>query len=352
MAISESNRVDSRKTNRRPARTWPDWFPKLQEFQKPNSLKASWQLVNTIIPYFGLLCLMILSVQWGYSYLWTLLLAIPAAAFLVRIFILFHDCVHKSLFPGKFANAFFGYFLGMLVFTPFKDWRFSHLRHHGTYANLDTRGFGDIWTLTRTEYESSPKAKQLCYRLYRNPLVFLGLGAYFTFLLRFRLPTSRKTNWKERLDVLYANLAIAAVAFCFIWFLGWKTYLAVQLPVLWMAGVAGIWLFYVQHQFGGVYWARKTEWDPLRAAMEGSSFYKLPTVLRWFSASIGYHHVHHLNSRIPNYRLKHCFDAIPALKARQPLTIRKSISGVVLKLWDEEQNSLVGFAEPTETELR
>ena len=239
MAINELNRVVNRKTNRRTARTWPDWFPKLQEFQKPNSLKASWQLVNTIIPYLGLSCLMILSVQLGYSYLWTLLLAIPAAAFLVRVFILFHDCVHKSLFPGKFANAFFGYFLGMLVFTPFKDWRFSHLRHHGTYANLDTRGFGDIWTLTRTEYESSPKVKQLAYRLYRNPLVFLGLGAYFTFLLRFRLPASRKTSLHERLDVLYANLAIAALVFCLIWFLGWKTYLAVQLPVLWMAGVAG-----------------------------------------------------------------------------------------------------------------
>ena len=321
---------------------WPPWYPTLSNYKEPSIRKACWQLLNTVLPYCVLWVLMILSIRRGYPYALTLTLVVIASAFLVRIFILFHDCVHGALFRSKGANTFFGYCFGVLVFTPFEDWRFSHLRHHASYADLDARGFGDIWTMTLTEYEESSKGKQLFYRIYRNPWVLFGLGALFSFLLRYRLPT-RKSAHKERMSVLFTNLLIWAVVLIAAWNIGWRTYLLIQLPLIWIAGAAGVWLFYVQHQFEGVYWSRKREWDALQAAMEGSSFYKLPTVLRWISGNIGYHHVHHLCSRIPNYRLKECYDAIPALQARPPLTLRKSLSTIRLKVWDEERKELVGF---------
>lgn len=327
------------------SRPWPAWHGALMNYRNPSARRAVWQLLNTLVPYCVLWLMIVLSIHRGYPVALTAALIVVAAAFLVRIFILFHDCAHGSLFSGKSANTFFGHALGLLTFTPFDDWRFSHLRHHATYADLDARGFGDIWTLTLAEYEGLSKGMRLWYRLYRNPLVLVGLGALFTFLLRFRLPTRTSTR-KERMSVLFTNLLIVAVVLTAVRCLGWRTYLLIQLPVLWLAGAAGVWLFYVQHQFEGVYWARRQEWDALRAAMEGSSFYRLPPVLSWFSGDIGYHHVHHLNARIPNYRLKACYDAIPELQAKQPLTIRKSLSAVRNKLWDEERRQLVGFRHP------
>jgi omega-6 fatty acid desaturase (delta-12 desaturase) len=334
-----ANRDEERKSS---GRTWPDWYPVLATFRNFDSRKAIWQLINTLVPYSCLWYMMIRSIQLGYSYALTLVLALPAAAFLVRVFILFHDCVHGSFFMSKNANTFFGHLLGVLVFTSFEDWRFSHLRHHVTYANLDARGFGDIWTLTLKEYEDLPKSKRLGYRLYRNPVVLIGLGALFIFLLSNRLPT-RRVKRKERMSVLFTNLLIVAVFLAAAQVIGWRTYLLIQLPVLWFAGVAGIWLFYVQHQFEGGYWARKSAWEPLRAAMEGSSFYKLPTVLRWFSSNIGYHHVHHLSPRIPNYHLKKCYHTVPALQAKAPITIVKSLSYIRLKIWDEERQKMDAF---------
>jgi omega-6 fatty acid desaturase (delta-12 desaturase) len=323
---------------------WPSWHATLSNYKTPSMPKAIWQLANTLLPYWFLWFLMILSIERGYPYAVTLTLALLAAAFAVRIFILFHDCVHGSFFGKKGPNTFFGHFLGLFVFTPFEDWRFSHLRHHASYANLDARGYGDIWTMTFAEYEASPKWKRVSYRLYRNPAVLLGLGALFSFLLRYRLP-ARKSTRKERMSVVFTDLLIIGVVMIASWSIGWKTYLLIQLPIFWLSGVAGVWLFYVQHQFDGVYWARKGDWDALRAAMEGSSFYKLPPVLRWFSSNIGYHHVHHLGSRIPNYRLKECYDAVPALQAKAPLTIGKSFSAISLKVWDEERKELVGFRQ-------
>lgn len=322
---------------------WPSWHPLLANFRSPNNRKATWQLINTLIPYCFLWYLMILSIKLGYSYIYTLLLAIPAAAFLVRLFIFFHGCVHSSFFTSKNANTFFGYLLGMLTFTSFLDWRYSHLRHHATYANLDTRGFGDIWTMTLTEYETSSKKKKLQYRLYRNPVILIGFGALFLFLLSNRLPT-RKTGHKEHMSTLLTNCLIALMIFVACWFLGWRTYILIQLPVIWFAGMAGIWLFYVQHQFIGGYWAHKEDWDPLRAAMEGTSFYKLPAILQWFSGNIGYHHVHHLSQRTPNYNLKKCYNAIPELQNKLPLTLAKSFYSIKMKLWDEKQQKMVSFS--------
>ena len=324
------------------AQVWPEWHAALFDYRKTDTLKATWQLLNTLIPYAGCWTLMVLSERRGYPYAVTLAWAVVAAAFLVRLFILFHDCVHGSLFKRKGANTLFGYLLGVLLFTPFEDWRFSHLRHHASYASLDARGFGDIWTLTRSEFSHATKAKQLCYRIYRSPAGLIGLGALVSFMLRYRLPT-RKSTRKERMSVVLTNLLIVGVIVMAELTIGWRAYLSIQLPVVWMAGAAGVWLFYVQHQFKGVYWSRKGEWDAIRAAMEGSSFYQLPPLLRWFSSNIGYHHVHHLTPRIPNYRLKACYDAIPALQAKKPLTLRDSFASLRLKLWDEERKELVGF---------
>ena len=338
MAMHESDRT-KRKS---PGRIWPDWYPVLATFRNSENRNAGWQLINTLVPYCGLWYLMIRSIQLGYSYTLTLILALPAAAFMVRLFILFHDCVHGSFFSRQGVNTFFGYFFGVLVFTPFEDWRFAHLRHHVTYANLDARGFGDIWTMTLTEYENVSKKKRLQYRLYRNAVVMMGLGALFMFLLRNRLPT-RWVKRKERMSVVFTNLLIVVMILVADRYIGWRTYLLIQFPVLCFAGAAGIWLFYVQHQFPGGYWARKSDRQPLRAAMEGCSFYKLPAVLRWFSGNIGYHHVHHLSPRIPNYQLKKCYDAVPALQAKAPLTIAKSLSCIRLKMWDEKRQEMVAF---------
>lgn len=330
------------ETTVKPGRRWPDWYPSLKAFRKPDNLKATWQIVNTIGPYVCLCFLMIRSVQLGYSYLWTLVLSVPAAAFLVRIFILFHDCVHDSLFTSSRVNTFFGYVLGVLVFTAFEDWRFTHLRHHATYANLDSRGFGDIWTMTLKEYENASKRKRLLYRIYRNPIVLVGLGALINFLFHNRFPDLR-VKQKERMGVILTNLLILALAWIVAKMVGWRIYILVQLPVLWLAGGLGIWLFYVQHQFEGGYWARKNEWEPLRAAMEGSSFYALPALLRWFSCNIGYHHIHHLNPMIPNYHIVKCYDHVPALQAKEQVTLLKSLSCYHLKLWDEDVRKMVGF---------
>ena len=342
MAVTETTSGNPIRPTPSAGREWPAWHAEMSNYRDANTLTAAWQLFNTLGPYICCWLLLVQSVRLGYPYVVTLTLDVAAAAFLVRLFILFHDCVHGSLFKGKGANTFFGYVLGVLVFTPFEDWRFSHLRHHASYANLDARGFGDIWTLTRKEYMATSWPKRLFYRFYRSPVGLIGLGALFSFVLRYRLPT-RKSSRKERLSVLFTNLLIAGVVMICVWGIGWRTYLLVQLPLLWIAGAAGVWLFYVQHQFEGVYWSRKGEWDAIRAAMEGSSFYQLPAVLRWVSSNIGFHHVHHLRPKIPNYRLKECYDAIPALQAKQPLTLRKSLAAIRLKIWDEERKELVGF---------
>jgi omega-6 fatty acid desaturase (delta-12 desaturase) len=321
---------------------WPSWYGAMTRFRKSDPGKAVWQLINTFVPYFLLWYLMIRTIQLGYPYAVTLMLGLAASAFLVRIFIVFHDCSHDSFFAGKRANTILGYVAGVFVFTPLEDWRYAHLHHHGTYANLDARGSGDIWLMTVSEYQQASVWQRWLYRSYRNPFVLFVAGPLFHFGLRQRFPTWH-TGRAERRSVLVTDLAIVAIVLVAASTIGWRTYLMIQLPVLWIAGAAGVWLFYVQHQFEGVYWVRGKQWDPLRAAWEGSSFYALPSVLRWFSGNIGYHFVHHLQSRIPNYHLKACYDAIPELHAKAPLTVGKSLATPALKLWDERRQRLVGF---------
>ncbi len=323
----------------------PDWYPVLAEFRNRSNRKAMWQLANSLLPYLALWYVMIRSLELQHWYFVTPVLVLPAAAFLVRIFVLFHDCVHGSLFSSSRANGIIGKILGVLVFTSFEDWRFSHLKHHAGNSNLDSRGFGDIWLMTLKEYEAASTWKRALYRLYRNPLVLIGFGPLYIFLVRNRIPTHQSKR-KQHINVHLTTVFIVLLGLLAAYLIGWQAYVLIQLPVIWLAGAAGLWLFYVQHQFERGYWAHKCEWEPLKAAMEGSSYYRLPAVLRWFSGNIGYHHVHHLSPGIPNYQLKKCHDAVPALQEKKPLSLLQSLTCVRLKIWDEEEQRMTGFPEP------
>jgi omega-6 fatty acid desaturase (delta-12 desaturase) len=271
-----------------------------------------------------------------------------ASLFLVRIFIIFHDCTHNSFFDSLRANKVLGIVAGLLTFTPFTSWQRNHQIHHGSYADLDRRGVGDIWTLTVDEYLASSPKTQLFYRLYRNPLVFLGVGPGYSFLVAQRL-FNLWDGKSERRSTTMTNWGLAGIIALAGFTIGLRTYLLIQVPILLLAGVVGVWLFYVQHQFEGVYWSRRSEWDPVKAALEGSSYYKLPRVLQWISGNIGLHPVHHLLPRIPNYNLQAAFDASPVMKTVKVLTPAKSIKSFSLNLWDEKQKKLVSFKSLKET---
>jgi len=320
----------------------PDWYSAISKYSRSNPKKAIWQLVNTFIPYIGLWILMVYFIKQGYPYWLTLALAVLAALFLIRIFIFFHDCCHSSFFHSPRANTILGYITGVMTFTPYQKWRSSHARHHLTVGDLDRRGTGDVTTLTVDEYIKFSRLKRLGYRFYRNPLVLLGLGPIYTFLIENRV-WQKGAKKKERASVIITNLMILAIIIALGFTIGFREYVMIQLPIIFIAGVFGIWLFYVQHQFQGVYWARHDKWNRLKAALQGSSYYKLPKVLQWFSGNIGLHHIHHVRPNIPNYNLQQCYDDIPALQQVKPLTIRESLKSLGMKLWDEKNQELVGF---------
>jgi len=320
----------------------PEWYKASARFARPEYLIAIRQTLTTLIPYLLLMALMVHTVQAEYSYWITLALSVPAAGLFARIFIFFHDCTHGSFLPSPRWNRNVGYLFGILTFTAFHDWRRSHAGHHITAGDLDRRGMGDMTTMTVEEYLSAPPLKRLAYRLYRHPLILLGIGPLYYFLLRNRYPSpgAKKIDF---ISVIFTNLAIAAIIVAASLTIGFRTYLLVQLPVLILAATLGVWLFYNQHQFQGVYWARHDQWDPWRVAMEGSSFYKLPSVLQWFTGNIGFHHVHHLRPGIPNYHLQECYEGIQELLAIKPLTIRASMGSLRLNLYDEQQRRMVSF---------
>ena len=316
------------------------WRRAVDPFQHANKQRSAWQLVNTLIPYLVLWILMYRSLF--ISYWLTLALSVLAAGFMVRLFVIFHDCAHGSFFASQRANTAVGIFTGIITFTAYYDWRHSHAVHHATAGDLDRRGTGDILTMTVDEYLDAPWWKRLAYRVYRFPPVLLGIGPAFLFLIVQRFPI-RVAGQRERNSVLWTDLALLVIVVAAALTIGWQAYVLIQIPIMVIGGAAGVWLFYIQHQFEGVYWERHEKWDFEAAALQGSSFYKLPRILQWFSGNIGFHHIHHLSPRIPNYNLESCYNSSPLFQAVKSITLRSSLKSLNFRLWDERSRRLVGF---------
>lgn len=332
------NELNSMTGPDQPAKT--GWKEIVARYQQPSLGRAVWQLVNTLVPYVVLWCLIYWSLRVSY---WLVVpLVLLAGGFLVRLFIIFHDCGHGSFFKSSRANHFWGVLTGVLTFTPYYHWRWEHAIHHSSSGDLDRRGTGDVWTLTVQEYLEASRWKRFAYRLARNPIVLFVLAPLFLFLVWQRIPNP-KAGSRERRSIYWTNLGLLGMAAGMSWLFGWKAYLIIQLSVMAVAGSAGIWLFYVQHQFEGVYWERGADWDYTTAALKGSSFYKLPRILQWFSGNIGFHHIHHLSPRIPNYNLERCHKSEPLFQTVKPVTLFASFKSFTFRLWDEQRRKLVGY---------
>ncbi len=317
------------------------WQEIVAKYQNPQRAKSIWQLLNTIIPYAGLWYLMVKCISVSF---WLMLpLSIIAAGLMVRIFIIFHDCGHGSFFNSQKANNFWGFITGVLIFTAYKHWRHEHSVHHSHAGDLDERGLGDVWTMTVKEYLNASRWTRIKYRFARNPFCLFIIGPTILFLIAHRVPPLRKNDPEGAKSIHLTNLGILIMAIVMSVMVGLKTYLLIQLPVLIFAATAGVWLFYVQHQFEGVYWERHSKWDYLTVALKGSSFYKLPKVLQWFTGNIGYHHIHHLCPRIPNYFLERCYKENPLFQKVKPVTLLNSLKSLTFRLWDEQHQRLVGF---------
>jgi omega-6 fatty acid desaturase (delta-12 desaturase) len=316
------------------------WITLAAKFRQSSNLRAIWQLTNTLLPYAALWYAMyrLSLVSW-----WLVVpCAVLAAALLVRLFIIFHDCGHGSFFSSRRANAIVGFITGTLTFVPTRYWWAEHAAHHAAAGNLDRRGIGDIWTLTVREYLEASRWRRFAYRLTRNPLVLFVIAPVFLFVVKYRFAT-RDATAAERRSILWANIAISAMVVSLGLLMGFSTYLLIQALVMVVSGAAGVWLFYVQHQFDGVYWERGEDWNYSSAALQGSSYYKLPRVLQWFSGNIGFHHIHHLNPGIPNYHLERCHRSVPDFGAVKPLTLRSSLRSLGFRLWDDKLKRLVGY---------
>ncbi|MDP8943126.1 MAG: fatty acid desaturase [Actinomycetota bacterium] len=325
-----------------PHRERPFWREALAPYARPDLGRSLLDVVTSVVPYLGLSVLMYLALD--RSFLVALAIAIPAAGFLLRTYMVFHDCTHGSFLPSKRANAWLGVGLGLLVYSSFQGWRHSHAVHHATSGDLDRRGVGDVPMLTVAEYHGRPWWRRLGYRLFRNPLVMFGIGPIYSLLVQPRL-VSRSARPRIRRSVIGTNVVLALVVAALCWLLGWREFLAVQAPTVMLAGSVGVWLFYVQHQFEGAYWESAGDWSYADAALRGSSHLRLPKVLQFFTANIGLHHVHHLNARIPNYHLQRAHDDIPIFHEVPTLSLWDGLRAVRLKLWDEDRRRLVTFAE-------
>ncbi|MEY4089034.1 MAG: hypothetical protein RJB55_1305 [Verrucomicrobiota bacterium] len=339
MKDTTANRPESKPKH---AVSVAEWKAIVAEFQEPSRARASWQLVNTLGGYALLWALMYWSLT--VSAWLTAGLAVLAGGFLVRIFIIFHDCGHGSFLKSRAANDVAGFVCGMFTFTPYHHWRWEHSLHHASSGDLDRRGVGDVWTMTVQEYLAAPRWRRIAYRLSRNPGVLFLLAPAPLFLIRERFP-SPKASPRERNSVWWMNLAVAAMVTAMVWLFGWKAYLLIQLTISMVGGAIGVWMFYVQHQFDDAYWERGEEWDYTAAALHGSSFYRLPKILQWFSGNIGFHHIHHLSPRIPNYNLERCHNSHPIFSEVKPLTFLRSLKSINLHLWDEQARRLVSFGD-------
>ena len=316
----------------------------LAGFRGADDRRALFELAITATPFVALWIAAAMLVTAG---MWAgLVLTVPAGGLLLRLFLIQHDCGHGSFFRRRGLNTAVGRGLGIVTLTLYDFWRSSHAYHHAGTGNLDRRGLGDIDTLTVAEYRQRSRWQRIGYRLYRHPLVLFGIGPAYQFLLRHRVPAGRmRDGWRAWRSVVATNLAIVALFWFLIWRVGVIAFVAVQLPVTLIAATSGMWLFYVQHQFPKASWTRGEAWRFHEAALHGSSYYELPAPLRWLTANIGVHHVHHLCSAIPYYRMQAVLRAFPHLKSIGRMGIRESLSTVRLALWDEASGRMVAFAD-------
>lgn len=314
----------------------------VQPFAKSDRNKSIKQLINTLIPLFVLWILAYKTLS--ISIILSLICSIIAAGFVIRTFIIFHDCTHYSFFKSNKANRLVGTITGIITLFPYEKWKRNHSIHHATSSNLDKRGTGDIWMMTVNEYIEATSLQRLAYRLYRNPLVMFGLGPIFLFLFSNRL-NRKGANPRERWNTYITNLSVIIIYSFLIWLIGWQAFLLIQLPILFVSGSLGIWLFYVQHQFEDSYFEENSEWSFVYAAVDGSSYYKLPKILQWITGNIGYHHVHHLSPRVPNYYLEKAHEETPPLQHATTITLSTSLQSIRFRLYDEETRDFVSFKE-------
>lgn len=309
-------------------------------YEKSETKKSVFQLINTVIPFFVVWFLAYKSLS--ISYFITLALAIIGAGLLTRIFIIFHDCCHYSFFKNRKANDILGTITGIITIFPYRKWQYSHSVHHATSSNLDKRGVGDIWVLTVDEYLSASLWTKFSYRVYRNPFILLIIGPIYSFLLKNRF-NRKEARRKERMNTYITNISIAAIVTLFCITIGWENFLLVQGPIFLISGSAGVWLFYVQHTFEDSYFEPDKHWEYVKAAVEGSSFYKLPKILQWFTGNIGFHHVHHLSPRVPNYKLEIAHNNTEPLQNVPTISLATSFSCLKFRLWDENGKKFVTF---------
>lgn len=318
---------------------------KVAPFETSHTKSSIRQLINTLLPFILLWFLAYKSLT--VSYWLTILVAIVAAGFVIRIFIIFHDCTHHSFFKSSQANRIVGTLTGIITLFPYEKWKRNHAIHHATSGNLDKLGTGDVWVMTVDEYISASVWKRLTYRLYRNPFVMFGLGPFFLFLISNRI-NRKEAKRKERLNTYLTNVSIITICGWMISVIGWQAFLMIQIPILFVSGSLGIWLFYVQHQFEDSYFEDEKDWDFVKAAIDGSSYFKLPRVLQWITGNIGYHHVHHLSPKIPNYYLEEVHESIPPLQQATTITPASSLKSIHFRLYDAKNRTFVSFKEAKE----
>lgn len=316
------------------------WVKIVLKYITPDLRKSIWQIIDSVVPYVLLWYIMYRSLVLPY---WvTIILSILASGFLIRIFIIFHDCGHNSFFSSQKANHIVGMIMGIIAFTPFYSWHNQHYIHHITSANLDKRGIGDVWTMTVEEYLNSSRFDRLIYRVFRNPLIMYTIGPLVVIFFKNRI-TRKRMSRQEKMNTYLTNLAILLMAATISLIIGFKAYLLIQLPIIIISHSIGIWLFYIQHQFDDVVWMRGKDWDFKTAALTGSSFLKLPSILQWFTGNIGFHHVHHLSSRIPNYFLEKCHYENDIFSGVKPINLFSTFNALYLSLWDEAAHKLTSF---------
>jgi len=324
------------------------WNVALARYRQPDNRRGAFEILVTAVPFVALWSVAALLVTNGYWWAGPIL-AVPAAGLLVRMFMLQHDCGHGALFSRRALNDWIGRAIGVLTFTPYDYWRRTHAVHHASAGNLDQRGIGDVDTLTVAEYRARSRAGRLRYWLYRNPLVMFGLGPAWLFICQYRLPVGlMRSGWEPWISTLATNACIGGMAALLIWLVGLGPFLLVQGPIILIAATAGVWLFYIQHQFEETHWSQGREWNHQNAALHGSSHYDLPPIMQWFTGNIGIHHVHHLSSKVPFYRLPEVLRDFPALQDTNRIGFRESLGCVKLVLWDEESRRLISFREARE----